>query len=109
MALLIAFGLMNVIAMAVLAAAVLAEKTWVWGPQVSRVLGIAALGLAVAVVFVPGLAPGLQHVGNTGQMGGMWRGCRAGGASYGYAVTRGARARRVVNGAQPRPNGRWMR
>ena len=85
------------------------RKTWVWGPQVSRVLGIAAPGLAVAVVFVPGLALGLQHVGNTGQMGGMWRGCRAGGASYGYAVTRGARARRVVNGAQPRPNGRWMR
>jgi predicted metal-binding membrane protein len=71
MALLVAFGLMNVIAMVVLAGAVLTEKTWVWGPRLSRVLGIAALGLAVAVVFVPGLAPGLQQVANPGQMGGM--------------------------------------
>src|SRR5215471_13079004 len=71
MALLVAFGLMNVIAMVVLAAAVLTEKTWVWGPRFSRVLGIAALGLAVAVVFVPGLAPGLHQAANPGQMGGM--------------------------------------
>jgi predicted metal-binding membrane protein len=71
MALLIVFGLMNVIAMVVLAGAVLAEKIWVWGPQFSRVLGVAALGLAVTVVFVPGLAPGLQQVASPGQMGGM--------------------------------------
>jgi len=71
MALLVAFGLMNVIAMVVLAAAVLAEKTWAWGPQFGRVLGIAALGLAVAVAFVPGLAPGLHQAANPGQMGGM--------------------------------------
>ena len=36
-----------------------------------RVLGAAALVLAVAVIFVPGLAPGLQQVANPGQMGGM--------------------------------------
>jgi hypothetical protein len=36
MALLVAFGLMNVIAMVVLAGAVLAEKTWVRGPHFSR-------------------------------------------------------------------------
>jgi hypothetical protein len=54
-----------------LVAAVLTEKTWVWGPRFSRVLGIAALGLAVAVVFVPGLAPGLHQAANPGQMGGM--------------------------------------
>jgi predicted metal-binding membrane protein len=71
MALLVAFGLMNVIAMVVLAAAVLTEKTWAWGPQFGRVLGIAALGLAVAVVFVPGLAPGLSQAADSGQMGGM--------------------------------------
>jgi predicted metal-binding membrane protein len=71
MALLIAFGLMNVIAMVVLAAAVLAEKTWAWGPQFGRALGIAALGLAVAVVFVPGLAPGLHQAADPGQVGGM--------------------------------------
>lgn len=71
MALLIAFGLMNVIAMVVLAAAVLVEKAWAWGPLFARGLGIAALVLAVAVVFDPGLAPGLHHVGSPGGMGGM--------------------------------------
>jgi len=71
MALLIAFGLMNVIAMVVLAGAVLTEKAWVWGPHFSRVLGVAALGLAVTAVFVPGLAPGLHQMANPGQMGGM--------------------------------------
>jgi len=34
-------------------------------------MGVAALGLAVAVVFVPGLAPGLRQVASPGQMGGM--------------------------------------
>ena len=71
MALLVAFGLMNVIVMVVLAGAVAAEKTWVWGPLLSRVLGIAAFVLAVAVVFQPGLAPGLHQAVSPGQMGGM--------------------------------------
>jgi len=70
MAVLVAFGLMNVIAMVVLAGAVLAEKTWARGTGFSRALGVAALGLAVAVVFEPGLAPGLHYAG-TGGMGGM--------------------------------------
>jgi predicted metal-binding membrane protein len=71
MALLVAFGLMNVIAMVVLAGSVLVEKTWVWGPRFSRLLGVAALGLALAVIFVPGLAPGLQQAPGPGGMGGM--------------------------------------
>jgi len=71
MALLVAFGLMNVIVMVVLAGAVLAEKTWAWGPRFSRVLGVAALALAIAVVFEPGLAPGLHHAAGAGGMGGM--------------------------------------
>jgi predicted metal-binding membrane protein len=71
MALLVAFGLMNVIAMVVLAGSVLVEKTWVWGPRFSRLLGVAALGLAFAVIFVPGLAPGLHQVPSPGGMGGM--------------------------------------
>jgi hypothetical protein len=41
------------------------------GPHFGRLLGVAALGLAVAVVFVPGLAPGLPPVASLGQMGGM--------------------------------------
>jgi predicted metal-binding membrane protein len=71
MALLIAFGLMNVIAMVVLAAAVLAEKTWSWGQLMSRGLGVAALVLAAVVIFEPALAVGLYHAGSSGPMGGM--------------------------------------
>ncbi len=71
MAVLIAFGLMNVIAMVVLAGAVLTEKTWARGARFSRALGIAALVLAIAVIFEPGLAPGLHHAAGTGGMGGM--------------------------------------
>ena len=70
MALLIAFGLMNVIAMVVLAGAVLIEKTWAWGARFSRALGVAALALAIAVVFEPGLAPGLHYAASAGRMGG---------------------------------------
>jgi len=61
MAVLVAVGLMNVAAMVVLAAVVLVEKTWKWGPRFSRVVGIVALVLAVAVVFRPSLAPGLDE------------------------------------------------
>ncbi len=71
MALLVAFGLMNVIAMVVLAGAVLTEKIWARGAGFSRALGVAALALAVAVIFEPGLAPGLRYAADTGGMGGM--------------------------------------
>lgn len=59
MAVLIAAGLMNLAAMVALAAVVLAEKTWHGGAMLSRVVGVAALILAVAVAFRPSLAPGL--------------------------------------------------
>ena len=60
MAVLVAVGLMNVLAMVVLAAVVLVEKTWRWGPRFSRVVGVIALVLALVVVFRPSLAAGLQ-------------------------------------------------
>ena len=60
MVVLIAVGVMNVAAMVGLAALVLTEKTWRWGPAAGRLAGIAALALAVAVVWFPGLAPGLH-------------------------------------------------
>ena len=60
MAVLVAVGLMNLAAMVVLAAVVLVEKTSKWGPRFSRVVGVVALVLAVAVVFRPSLAAGLQ-------------------------------------------------
>jgi predicted metal-binding membrane protein len=67
MALLIAFGLMNLIAMVVLATAILVEKTWAWGPRFGRVLGAAALVLALLVVFEPRIAPGLYHMATVGE------------------------------------------
>jgi hypothetical protein len=57
--------------MVALAGAVLVEETWSWGPLFSRALGIAALGLAVAVVFEPAIAPGLHEVARSGGMGNM--------------------------------------
>jgi predicted metal-binding membrane protein len=71
MALLVAFGLMNLAAMIVLAGIVLLEKTSPWGTRFSRALGVAALVLAVLVIFQPGLAPGLHATTPVGSMGHM--------------------------------------
>ncbi|HET8599775.1 MAG TPA: DUF2182 domain-containing protein [Segeticoccus sp.] len=59
MVLLGVFGMMNVWAMAGLAAVVLLEKATPAGPRLARVVGAVSLVLAVTVVFVPQLAPGL--------------------------------------------------
>ena len=60
MVILIAVGVMNVAAMVGLAALVLTEKVWRWGPVAGRLAGAAALGLAVAAIWLPWLAPGLH-------------------------------------------------
>jgi predicted metal-binding membrane protein len=60
MVILIAVGVMNVAAMVGLAALVLIEKAWRWGPAAGRLAGAAALALAVAAIWLPWLAPGLQ-------------------------------------------------
>jgi len=70
MALLVAFGLMNLAAMIVLAAIVLVEKAGPWGHRLSQLLGVTALVLAVLVIFEPHLAPGLVPV-SSGSMGNM--------------------------------------
>ena len=62
--LLVAFGLMNLAAMTALATIVLVEKTSPWGSRFSRALDVAALVLAVIVIFQPNVAPGL-HVSTT--------------------------------------------
>jgi predicted metal-binding membrane protein len=59
MVILIAVGVMNVAAMVGLAALVLIEKVWRWGVAAGRIAGVAALGLAVAAIWLPWLAPGL--------------------------------------------------
>jgi predicted metal-binding membrane protein len=60
MALFVVLGVMNLAAMVVLAVVVLVEKLWVHGEVLSRAVGVAALVLAVAVIWFPALAPGLQ-------------------------------------------------
>jgi predicted metal-binding membrane protein len=60
MVVLVAVGVMNLAAMAGLAAVVLIEKTWRWGPAAGRLAGAAALGLALATIWFPWLAPGLH-------------------------------------------------
>ena len=60
MVVLIAVGVMNLLAMAALAAFVLVEKTTPWGSFAGRLAGVAALGLALATVWAPWLAPGLH-------------------------------------------------
>jgi predicted metal-binding membrane protein len=60
MVILIAVGVMNVAAMVGLAALVLIEKVWRWGPAAGRLAGVAVLVLAVATIWLPWLAPGLH-------------------------------------------------
>jgi predicted metal-binding membrane protein len=60
MVILIAVGVMNVVAMIGLAALVLVEKAWRRGPAAGRVAGAAVLALAVATIWLPWLAPGLH-------------------------------------------------
>lgn len=59
MVLMLAFGVMNIVAMLLLAAVVTLEKLWTHGVLFSRLVGVVCCALAVAVWWVPGLAPGL--------------------------------------------------
>ena len=60
MALMLAFGVMNLAAMVVLAAVIAVEKQWSHGSGFAKIVGIASFGLALVVIFYPGLAPGLH-------------------------------------------------
>ncbi|MFF4835006.1 DUF2182 domain-containing protein [Streptomyces sp. NPDC001315] len=66
MVLLAAFGVMNLWAMVILAAVITAEKLAPAGRLVARAVGIASIALAVAVFWVPALAPGLTGGGTPG-------------------------------------------
>ena len=70
MALFVVLGVMNLAAMVVLAAVVLAKKLWVHGEVLAWVVGVAALALAVAVIWVPALAPGLHETSQMMSMAG---------------------------------------
>ena len=60
MLLMIAFGVMNLFTMVILAAVISIEKQWRHGERFARVAGVAFLVLGVAVIFFPDLAPGLN-------------------------------------------------
>jgi len=60
MVVLIPLGVMNIAAMAGLAAVIFVEKLWRLGVGFSRVVGIVLLGLAVLALFTDWLLPGLQ-------------------------------------------------
>jgi predicted metal-binding membrane protein len=70
MALFVVLGVMNLAAMVVLAVVVLVEKLWVRGEVFSRAVGVAALVLAVAVIWLPALAPGLHGTNQMVSMAG---------------------------------------
>ena len=79
MVVLVAVGVMNVAAMAVLAAVILVEKLWSRGEQLSKAVGVAFLAFAVLVAFEPSLLPGLRAaevdtMGGMGSMGGTGMG-----------------------------------
>jgi predicted metal-binding membrane protein len=60
MAVLVAVGVMNVPAMAGLAAVIFLEKLWRRGQLLSRVIGLAFLAIAGIAVFYPGVLPALR-------------------------------------------------
>jgi predicted metal-binding membrane protein len=60
MLVLVAVGVMNIAAMAALAAVIFLEKLWRHGPGLSRAVGVAFLAIAVLVPFFPSLLPGLR-------------------------------------------------
>ena len=79
MIVLVAVGVMNIAAMAALAAVFLLEKLWSRGELLSRAVGVAFLVFAVLVAFEPSLLPGLHDaatpvMGGLGSMGGMGAG-----------------------------------
>jgi predicted metal-binding membrane protein len=58
MVVLLALGAMSVIPMLILATVVIIEKLWTRGEPFSKLVGVACLALAVATIWLPGLAPG---------------------------------------------------
>jgi predicted metal-binding membrane protein len=71
MAVFVVVGVANVAAMVVLAAVVLVEKLWVHGEGFARAVGVVSLVLAVAVIWVPGIAPGLHEADEMMSLGGQ--------------------------------------
>ncbi len=67
MVVLIAVGVMNLAAMALLAVVIFLEKIWRRGDTLANAVGVGFIAFALVIPFAPRLAPGL-HVGNTPMM-----------------------------------------
>lgn len=63
MLLMIAFGVMNITAMIALAVIIAMEKVWRHGERFARIIGVGSLVYAIALIFLPVLAPGLDPGG----------------------------------------------
>jgi predicted metal-binding membrane protein len=63
MVVLIPLGVMNIPAVAALAAVIFLEKLWRYGPYLARLTGIVFLILAVLAPFQDWLLPGLRMTG----------------------------------------------
>jgi predicted metal-binding membrane protein len=77
MIVLIAVGVMNVAAMAALAAVIFLEKLWAHGKLLSRAVGVAFIVIGALAAFYPDLLPALQA--NAMHIGGMDTGIGMGG------------------------------
>jgi predicted metal-binding membrane protein len=64
MVVLVAVGVMNLAAMALLAVVIFLEKIWRRGDTLARAVGIGFIAFALVIPFAPKLAPGL-HTGTT--------------------------------------------
>jgi predicted metal-binding membrane protein len=68
---LVVVGVMNLPVMLGLAVLIALEKQWRYGEQLAKVVGVAAVCLAIAVAFDASLAPGLHTPAEPMQMDGM--------------------------------------
>jgi len=69
MILLVAVGVMNVVAMAAVAVVVFTEKLWRHGKPFGRAVGVVLVAVGVLAIWYPWLLPGLHAAGMTGMHG----------------------------------------
>jgi predicted metal-binding membrane protein len=65
MIVLVAVGVMNLAAMALLAVVIFLEKIWRRGDALAKVVGVGFIAFALVIPFAPSLAPGLHTVTTT--------------------------------------------
>jgi predicted metal-binding membrane protein len=69
MILLVAVGVMNILAMAALAVVIFAEKLWRYGRPFGRAVGVVLVAVGILAIWYPWLLPGLHAAGMTSMPG----------------------------------------